>query len=83
DAERLKPIIEGLSEQLKPLAADQRLKDVKGLTRVDGSIVEAVPRIAMASFPKAQAGSGEKMKWTLHTHFEGGQTKGTRLNLAF
>lgn len=37
DAERLKPIIEGLSEQLKPLAADRRLRDVKGLTLVAGS----------------------------------------------
>lgn len=81
DAERLKPIIEGLSEQLKPLAADQRLKDVKGLTLVDGSIVEALPRIAMASFPKAQAGSGEKMKWTLHTHFEVDRSVPTRIDV--
>ena len=81
DAERLKPIIEGLSEQLKPLAADQRLKHVKGLTLVDCSIVEALPRIAMASFPKAQAGSGEKMKWTLHTHFEVDRSVPTRIDV--
>ena len=33
---------------------------------VDGSIVEALPRIAMASFRDAQSGSGKKLKWTLH-----------------
>ncbi len=71
DADRLKPIIASLSEQLSPIAADKRLQDVRHtLTLVDGSIVEALPRIAMASFRKAQAGSGRKLKWTLHTHFE-------------
>lgn len=71
DSERLKPIITSLGEKLVPIAADKRLKDVQQtLTLVDGSIVEALPRIAMASFRDAQAGSGKKMKWTLHTHFE-------------
>ncbi len=67
DSERLKPIIELLGEKLVPIAADKRLKDVKQtLTLVDGGIVEALPRIAMASFREAQSGSGKKMKWTLH-----------------
>jgi len=71
EPERLKPIIESLSEKLSPIAADKRLADVRQtLTLVDGSIVEALPRIAMASIRDAQAGSGGKMKWTLHTHFE-------------
>jgi hypothetical protein len=71
DSRRLKPIIESLGEKLVPIAADKRLKDIRQtLTLVDGSIVEALPRIAMASFRDAQAGSGKKMKWTLHTHFE-------------
>lgn len=71
DPERLKPIIESLGEKLSPIAADDRLKDVRHtLTLVDGSIVEALPRIAMASFRDAQSGSSQKMKWTLHTHFE-------------
>lgn len=39
-----------LYRALTTTAADKRLKDVKGLTLVDGSIVEALPRIAMASF---------------------------------
>lgn len=71
DAERLKPIIESLGEKLVPIAADKRLKDLQHtLTLVDGTIVEALPRIAMASFRETQSGSGKKLKWTLHTHFE-------------
>ena len=51
DSERLKPIIESLGEKLVPMASDNRLKDVQQtLTLVDGSIVETLPRIAMASF---------------------------------
>lgn len=37
---------------------------------MDGSIVETLPRIPMASFRDAQAGSSTKMTWTLHTHLE-------------
>ena len=70
DPERLRPIIEGLGEKLKPVGADKRLNDIKGLTLVDGSIVEALPRIAMASLAEKQAGSSNKLKWTLHTFFE-------------
>jgi hypothetical protein len=71
DPERLKPIIESLGEKLIPIAADNRLKDVQQtLTLVDGTIVEALPRIAMAAFRECQSGSGNKLKWTLHTHFE-------------
>lgn len=71
DAERLKPIIASLGEQLSPITADKRLRDVRHtLTLVDGTIVEALPRIAMACFRKVQSGSGGKLKWTLHTHFE-------------
>ena len=83
DSERLKPIIELLGEKLVPIAADQRLKDLQHtLTLVDGSIVEALPRIAMASFRDAQAGSGKKMKWTLHTHFEVDRSVPTRMRSA-
>lgn len=82
DSERLKPIIELLGEKLVPIAADQRLKDLQHtLTLVDGSIVEALPRIAMASFRDAQAGSGKKMKWTLHTHFEVDRSVPTRIEV--
>ena len=82
DSERLKPIIETLGEKLVPIAADKRLKDVQHtLTLVDGSIVEALPRIAMASFRNAQAGSGKKMKWTLHTHFEVDRSVPTKMEV--
>jgi len=70
DSERLKPIIEGLGEKLKPVGADKRLSGIKGLTLVDGSIVEALPRIAMASLRENQSGGSNKLKWTLHTFFE-------------
>ncbi len=70
DAQKLKPIIEKLAGKLQPIAADSRLKNITGLTLVDGSLVKALPRIAMASVRDAQAGQRSKMKWTLHTHFE-------------
>ena len=50
-------------------------------TYVDGSIVEALPRIAMASFRDAQAGSGKKLKWTLHTHFEVDRSVPTKMEV--
>ena len=81
EPERLKPIIEKLGEKLKPLAADKRLKDVNTLTLVDGTIVEALPRIAMASIRDGQAGSSNKMKWTLHTHFEVDRHVPTRIDV--
>ena len=51
DSERLKPIIESLGERLESIAADKRLSNLRHtLTVVDGTIVEALPRIAQASF---------------------------------
>ena len=81
DAERLRPIIEGLSEKLKPVGADKRLSDIKGLTLVDGSIVEALPCIAMASLRENQSGSSNKLKWTLHTFFEVDRYVPTRIKV--
>lgn len=70
DPERLRPIIEGLGERLQPIGADKRLGNIHGLTLVDGSIVEALPRIAMASLAEKQSGRSTQLKWTLHTFFE-------------
>lgn len=71
DAERLKPIMATLGEKLAPMAQDRRLSDLRHtVTLVDGTIVEALPRIAMASFRDHQNGGNQKLKWTLHTHFE-------------
>lgn len=81
DPERLKPIIEGLAEKLKPVSTDQRLKDITGLTLVDGSIVEALPRISMASLREQQSGSSQELKWTLHTFFEVDRYVPTRMKV--
>lgn len=81
DPERLRPIIERLSEKLQPLGADKRLADIKGLTLVDGSIVEALPRIAMASLAEKQSGSSAKLKWTLHSFFEVDRHVPTRIKV--
>ncbi len=70
DAERLKEIISELGEELKPLAQNPRLKDIKQtITLVDGTLVAALPKVMQASMLKATTGSG-MIKWRLHTHFE-------------
>lgn len=82
DSERLKPIIAALGEKLAPIAKDSRLKDIKHtLTLVDGTVISALPRIAMASFPDSQPGYSGLMNWTLHTHFEVDRHVPTRMDL--
>ncbi len=54
DAERLKEIISELGEELKPLAQNPRLKDIKQtITLVDGTLVAALPKVMQASMLKA------------------------------
>lgn len=81
DPERLRPVIERLGKRLQPLAADKRLKGVPTLSLVDGTIIEALPRIAMASIRKHQSGSSKKIKWTLHAHFEVDRYVPTRIDV--
>ena len=70
DANRLQEIIAELGQQLKPMAQDKRLSDIKQtITLVDGTLIAALPNIMEASWRKAQTGSG-MVKWRLHTHFE-------------
>jgi len=70
DAEILKEIVAELGEDVKPLARDARLKDIKAtIELVDGTLIAALPRIMEASWLKSQTGSG-MVKWRLHTHFE-------------
>lgn len=70
DANRLQEIIAELGQQLKPMAQDKRLSDIKQtITLVDGTLIAALPNIMEASWRKAKAGSG-MVKWRLHTHFE-------------
>jgi hypothetical protein len=70
DANRLQEIIAELGQQLKPMAQDKRLSDIKQtITLVDGTLIAALPNIMEASWRKAKTGSG-MVKWRLHTHFE-------------
>lgn len=66
----LKEIIGELGEQLQPIAADTRLKDIRQtITLVDGTLLSALPQMMEASLLKQATGSG-MIKWRLHTHFE-------------
>jgi hypothetical protein len=70
DPERLREVIDELALQARPLARDARLKDLEHLlTAVDGTLVDALPRMAQASLLKAEEGSG-LVKWRLHTQFD-------------
>jgi hypothetical protein len=63
DAELLKPIIQELGTELRPLAHDSRLDDLPGrLTAVDGTELSALAKLAGRMI------EGRDIK--LHTHFE-------------
>ena len=82
DAELLKEIIAELGADLKPLARDARLKDIRStITLVDGTLIAALPRVMEASWLKSQTGSG-LVKWRLHTHFEVDRHVPTRIDVA-
>jgi hypothetical protein len=71
-----------LRQKLDSIAADDRLNQLRQtLTIVDGTIVEALPRIAQAAFRSAQSGSSNKLKWTLHTHFEVARSVPEKINV--
>lgn len=81
DSERLKEIIAELGAQLHPLGRDPRLKDIpQALTLVDGSLLDALPRVMEASWMKSQTGSGQ-VKWRLHAHFEVDRYVPTRIDV--
>lgn len=70
DAQRLKEIIGELGQQLKPLAQDQRLANIKStITLVDGTLLKTLPQMMEASWRKAND-QNAMVKWRLHTHFE-------------
>ena len=69
DPQRLKEIIAELSAELQPLVRDRRLQEVPQLRAVDGSLLEALPRMMQAALLKQQTGKG-LVKWRLHTQFE-------------
>lgn len=63
DADQLKPVIEQLGRQLKPLKHDSRLEDLPGkLIAVDGSQFKALSQLVDHMF--------NSRKFKLHTHFE-------------
>jgi len=81
DARLLKAIIAELGEELKPLARDTRLKDIRStITLVDGTLIAALPRVMEASWLKSKTGSG-MVKWRLHTHFEVDRHVPTRIDV--
>jgi len=70
DPELLVPIIHELSGQLRPVAQDPRLTEVRQvLTAVDGTLVKALPKLAEAMWLKTKDGQPQHA-WRLHTHFD-------------
>lgn len=81
DAARLKEIIAELGATLHPLPRDPRLQDIpQALRLVDGTLLDALPRVMHASYLKTQTGSG-LVKWRLHTHFEVDRSVPTRIDV--
>jgi hypothetical protein len=70
DPTRLKEIIAELGQQAHSIGPHKKLQSItQTITLVDGTLVEALPRIMQASLLKQATGSG-LVKWRLHTHFE-------------
>lgn len=68
--DRLKEVIVELGEQLKPIARDPRLKDVRqALTLVDGTLLKGLPVLAQSALVDPRTAKLEA-KVRLHTHFE-------------
>ena len=73
DPEALKEVIKELAGEIRPLAGDPRLKDLKHLiTLADGTILAALPKLASTIYN--QGNNGKPMHgWRLHTHLVLGQ----------
>lgn len=70
DPDLLLPIIAELAGELRPVAADPRLKEVRLiLTAVDSTLVKTLPCLAEAMYAKTKNGE-LRYHWRLHTHFE-------------
>jgi Transposase DDE domain len=81
DPSLLEGVIAELGQQLEPLAADPKLKDVKQVvTLVDGSLLKALPRITEAMWLSTRTGT-QHHAWRLHTHFELDKRVPTRMDL--
>jgi hypothetical protein len=81
DAENLIPIIQSLGKELQPLGKDPRLAEVKHtLTLVDGTLLNALPKILQAIALKEKKGSA-LVKWRLHAQFEVEKYVPTRIDV--
>jgi hypothetical protein len=69
EPDRLQEIVQELAEQLQPIARDQRLEAIdKTITLADGTILQALPRIARAMWIAKHSGN-VKHSWRLHAQF--------------
>jgi hypothetical protein len=73
DPEALKQVIRELAGEIRPLASDPRLADLKHLiTLADGTILAALPKLVSTIYN--QGNNGKPMHgWRLHTHLVLGQ----------
>jgi hypothetical protein len=68
EPEQLKRVIAELAGQVRPLATDPRLADLKHtLELVDGTLLRALPKMA-ESFVRHNNDGGDYHAWRLHTH---------------
>ena len=81
DPDLLQGVIGELAGQLRPIAADSRLSDLRHvLTLVDGTLLKALPGIAEAMWLTTRTGTTHHA-WRLHTHFELDKSVPLRMDL--
>jgi hypothetical protein len=69
DPDLLVPVISELAGELRPVATNPRLKDVRAiLTAVDSTLVKTLPCLTEAVYSKTKNGE-KRYYWRLHTHF--------------
>jgi hypothetical protein len=70
DPDLLLPIINELAGELRPLATDPRLREVRHiLTAVDSTLIKTLPCLAEAVYGRTK-NKQQRYYWRLHTHFE-------------
>ena len=70
EPELLREVVAELGAQLRPVAADTRLAEIRDtVTLVDGTLLKALPRITEAMWLTTRSGA-RRHAWRLHTQFE-------------